>query len=111
MALYNLKSAEGDLYRMTKFDSDMNVESSYLVSDEACECPQFVNRDKRCRHQKMLKHFLRGPTIRLDTGWLYDYDNDAWFALNHDGQEAVEAEPPKPIQPTPPPKSTGLRRP
>lgn len=86
MSLYNLKSADGDQFRITKFDSDLNVESSYLVSNDACECPQFVNRDKRCRHQRMLKQFLKGPTIRLDTNWYYDYDHDAWYSPTLDSE-------------------------
>ncbi len=105
-SLYNLKSAYDNQFRITKFDSDMNVESTYLVSDEACECPQFVNRDKRCRHMKMLKHFFKGPTIRLDTHWLYDFDRDAWFSQNleasaeaHDGPSEVEATPTPVIDP------------
>ena len=30
MTLYNLRSADGD-YRITKFDSGLNPESSYLI--------------------------------------------------------------------------------
>ena len=91
MSLYNLKSDPSGQFRCTKFSKDLDVESSYLVSDEACECPQFVNRDKRCRHQKMLKHFFKGQTIRVDTSWFYDYEADAWFSFHQAEPQALEA--------------------
>lgn len=50
MTLYNSKT-EGDSLRVTKFDSDLNVESSYLTTAENCECP--AGHRSTCRHRQM----------------------------------------------------------
>lgn len=68
MSLYNLRSTELSSYRVTKFDSDLNVESSYNVIPSTCDCPQ--GHKITCRHRKMLKNIL--PIV--DTEWFYDYD-------------------------------------
>jgi hypothetical protein len=76
MTTYNLKSALDD-YRITKFDADMNVESSYLMSRDfdqtgrsalLCECPAGVRPS--CRHRQMLPDLL--PL--LDTEYFWDFE-------------------------------------
>src|SRR5438552_3012762 len=70
MTLYNCRHA-GDQYRITKFDEHMNVESSYLIDDKACECPAFERRS-RCRHQEMLPKFIARSHIGDE--WFLDFD-------------------------------------
>lgn len=74
-SLYNLKTTPENTYCITKFDSDLEVESSYDVSLEDCTCPQ-GERDKRCRHQKMLPMFL--ILDRVDCGYFLDFDTKTW---------------------------------
>lgn len=71
MSLYNLRT-DGDGFRITKFDDDLNPEASYLVSFAGCECPA-GHRDT-CRHRKML------PVIkdRVDSNWFWDFDESRW---------------------------------
>lgn len=79
MILYNIKSDDSPngsnvvSYRITKFDEDLNPESSYLVSPIVCECPAGV-RDT-CRHRKMLPLMLD----RVDTAWFYCFDDKQWY--------------------------------
>jgi hypothetical protein len=84
MNLYNLKSINGE-FRITKFDGDLNVESSYLVSPHACTCPA-GHRDT-CRHRNML------PALRAkaNRSWMYDYDNKKWYLLAESGM--LESQP------------------
>jgi hypothetical protein len=76
MTLYNLRTALDD-FRITKFDADLNVESSYLLSntfDQAgrpelvCECPAGVRPS--CRHRQMLPDLL--PLV--DTEYFWDFE-------------------------------------
>lgn len=55
MSLYNAKT-EGDALRVTKFDYDLNVESSYLTTPTTCECPAGVRPS--CRHREMFHNLL-----------------------------------------------------
>lgn len=71
--LYNCHS-DGDQYRITKFDSLGNVESSYLCTEEECECPAGVR--PTCRHRKMLPSFLKRGAV--DTFWFFDFDRGGW---------------------------------
>lgn len=71
--LYSCKHA-GDEYRITKFDDDMNVVSSYLCNHLACDCPAGV-RDT-CRHRQMLPKFLARSAV--GTAWFLDYDRNGW---------------------------------
>lgn len=77
MILYNLKSeishANVISYRITKFDEDLNPESSYIVHNEVCECPAGVR--PTCRHRVMLPIMLP----HVDTEWFYNYDNATWY--------------------------------
>jgi len=75
MALYNLRSSDGD-WRITKFDNDLNPESSYLVSAEACECPAGVR--PTCRHRQMLPKLLAAQAE--DSPMFYDFDHDQFLA-------------------------------
>jgi len=92
MSLYNLRSSDGE-FRITKFDSDLNVESSYLVSHEKCECPQFVNRNQRCRHLRMLRQLEPW----CDQPFFYDYETGRWFdseggEITHQAPKRTEIE-------------------
>jgi hypothetical protein len=69
MTLYNLRS-DGDGYRITKFDNDLNVESSYLLSEHACECP--AGHRSSCRHRQMLPHMLAAGLA--DSAGFYDFE-------------------------------------
>jgi hypothetical protein len=75
MSLYNLRSSDGD-WRITKFDNDLNPESSYLVSAEACECPAGVR--PTCRHRQMLPKLLAAGAE--DSPMFYDFDHDQFLA-------------------------------
>jgi hypothetical protein len=65
---------DGDQYRITKFDEDFNIESSYLCTIADCECPAGVR--PMCRHREMLPKFLSREAV--GTGWMYDYDRGGW---------------------------------
>lgn len=71
--LYNCKS-EGYQFRITKFDTDMNVESSYLLTSATCECP--AGHRPSCRHRDMLHKFLNREAV--DTDWFLDFDRGGW---------------------------------
>src|SRR5260221_3506240 len=71
--LYNCRHS-GDQYRITKFDSDMNPQGSYLLSLEECECPAGVR--PMCRHRQMLPKFIaRG---HVGDEWFFDFDRGGW---------------------------------
>jgi len=79
MTLYNCRHS-GDQYRITKFDSDMNPQGSYLTSLEECECPAGVR--PTCRHRQMLPKFIaRG---HVGDEWFLDFDRGGWVQM---GQE------------------------
>lgn len=78
MALYNLKAQNGE-FRITKFDEDLNVESSYLVSTDACTCP--AGHHDTCRHRLMLPTL----TAKANGPWMYDYDNKRWYRFAEGG--------------------------
>jgi hypothetical protein len=73
MSLYNAKKTPNGI-RITKFDDDLEVESSYLTSAIACECPA-GSRDT-CRHRQMLPDFI--ATKRVGSWWFLDWDNRKW---------------------------------
>jgi len=71
--LYNCRHSS-DQYRITKFDSDMNPQGSYLTSLEECECPAGVR--PTCRHRQMLPKFIaRG---HVGDEWFFDFDRGGW---------------------------------
>lgn len=104
MTEYNCVTDSHTNYRITKFDDDFNVESSYLVSLTNCECPQ--GNKPTCRHRKMLPQFL--VTKRVDSQWFLNYDTGEW-RQDHVGtyvEEPLAAAPPvaaEPPEPVPPP--------
>lgn len=76
-SLYNLKSiGTSGNFQITKFIDELDVESTYIVSDHGCECPQFQGRGKTCRHMKMLPFFLE--LQREDTEYFLDFDTKTW---------------------------------
>lgn len=74
MALYNLRSADGQ-WIVTKFDNDLNVESSYAVSESECACP--AGSRPTCRHRQMLPKML--AVGAEDTPMFYNYDSDQFL--------------------------------
>jgi hypothetical protein len=90
MSLYNAKKVESTL-RITKFDDDLDVESSYITSPSTCECPAGV-RDS-CRHRQMLPVFIGAK--RIDKPWFLDFDTDEWWYFDAESAELM-TEPPKP---------------
>lgn len=74
MTCYNAKKANGG-YRITKFDDNLEVESSYVTSTHECDCPA-GSRDT-CRHRQMLPEFISRE--RIDSWWFLDWDNRKWL--------------------------------
>ena len=74
--LYNCRHS-GDQYRITKFDSDMNPQGSYLTSLEECECPAGVR--PTCRHRTMLPKFIARQHVGDE--WMFDYDRGGWVQM------------------------------
>jgi len=74
MNLYTLRSADGE-WRITKFDQDLEMESSYIVSTDGCECPQWTSRERQCRHMKMLPMMVE----RADSAWFFCYEDAQWY--------------------------------
>lgn len=92
--LYNCR-VDGDQHRISKFDSDLNVESSYLTTLSECECPA-GHRDT-CRHRTMLPRFLAKPGA--DRGlWFHNFEQNQWVraSIGDDCAEGAEVEAPEP---------------
>lgn len=83
--LYNCHH-DGDQYRITKFDDDMNVQSSYLCTTDECDCPAGVR--PICRHRDMLPKFIQRETI--GTEWFLDYDRGGWVQMGPEWAQTVE---------------------
>lgn len=86
-ALYNCKHA-GDQYRITKFDSDANVEASYLTDGIECDCPAGVR--PTCRHRKMLPLFKASKGT--NGNMFYDFDAGTWLEIGEPGAADESAE-------------------
>lgn len=71
--LYNCRHS-GDQYRITKFDSHFNLESSYLCTSTECECP--AGHRHTCRHREMLPKFIQREYVGDE--WFFDYDRGGW---------------------------------
>ena len=71
--LYNCHT-DGDQYRITKFDSLGNVESTYLCTIDECECPAGFR--PTCRHRHMLPRFIAKGAV--NSFYFYDYDRQGW---------------------------------
>lgn len=80
--LYNCRH-DGDQFRITKFDTDMNVEASYLLTAHECECPA-ASRDT-CRHRQMLPKFIARKAV--DSEYFYDHDRGGWVSMALPGAE------------------------
>ena len=87
--LYNCRH-DGDQYRITKFDSDMNVESSYVCTTEECICPAGVR--PTCRHRQMLPKFIARQHVGDE--WFFDFDRGGWVQMGDEWkrQEPVTTE-------------------
>lgn len=85
--LYNIK-ATSDGFEIAKFDLDLNVESSYALTQEECECPQ--SHKPTCRHRKMLPLFL--AVDRVDTDFFFDFDTKTWHQPLNDGDSGATIE-------------------
>ena len=90
MSLYNMKSST-DGFIITKFDDDLNVESSYEYhvmtnGADVCHCP--AGQRPSCRHRQMF------PLLetRVDSAWMLDFDTRAWVDPTGEAQGA-ETEP------------------
>lgn len=66
--MYSLRT-EGNSHRITKF-VDGEVESSYSVSQDACDCP--AGHRHTCRHRQMLPTMLAHGIA--DSHWFYLHD-------------------------------------
>jgi hypothetical protein len=108
MTLYNCRT-DLDGYRITKFDSDMNVESSYHCTDTTCDCP--AGQRPMCRHREMLPAFIgRGA---VDKGWFLNYDEGGWYEFGEPealGSPNIEPEPQPLSRPLPPAHYPSWRR-
>lgn len=81
MSLYNIKrqtdSIDPGRFIITKFDDDLNVESSYEfynhpVQGYLCHCP--AGQRTTCRHRQMFPMLY----LRCDSGWFLDFDTWKW---------------------------------
>ncbi len=84
MTLYNCRH-DGDQYRITKFNDDINVESSYLCTLEECECPRGPHHT--CRHRQMLPNFIAKGHVGDE--WFFDFDRGGWVQGEAQWAEAV----------------------
>lgn len=86
MTLYNLRT-DGDQWRITKFDNDLNVESSYLLSEAECECP--AGHRPSCRHRQMLPAMLAQGICNKSMFWDFE-TSQAWHygtSINIEGEQ------------------------
>src|SRR5882757_2616765 len=86
--LYNCRHS-GDQYRITKFDSDMNPQGSYLLSLEECECPAGVR--PTCRHRQMLPKFIARSHVGDE--WFFDFDRGGWVQMGNEWIQYTTNEP------------------
>lgn len=78
MSLYNIKSTpQADQFSVTKFDDDLNPESSYIITKGfdghyGCTCP--AAQRTICRHRSMMPML----SLRVDSPWFLDFDTRQW---------------------------------
>ncbi len=87
MSVYNMKSTdEAGKFIITKFDDDLNVESSYefhsTTNGQVCHCP--AGQRPSCRHRQMFNQLVD----RVDSAWMLDFDTRAWVDPTGEAQEA-----------------------
>jgi hypothetical protein len=83
MSLYKFTaedvSGKEIVVNVSKFDDDLNVESTHQITMKRnrmyCTCPR-GERFSTCRHRKMLPIFIEKG--RVNTGWFYDFENEKW---------------------------------
>lgn len=85
MTYYNL-TLHNDTFRMTKFDADLNVESSYELTATDCACPQ-AHRPT-CRHRKMFPIFMASGHV--NDNWFYNFERETFEKLANE-EPASEA--------------------
>ena len=107
MKLYNCVNAGvPGAYVITKFDNEMNVERSYLVSNGECACPRGAAHT--CRHRDMLHKFKQYKHI--NDGWFLDWDTRIWHEIaitqtvaeEMSARNAPEVNEPLAVMPMPP---------
>jgi hypothetical protein len=108
--IYNCKT-DGDHYRITKFNEYMDVESSYLCTEEECECP--AGDRPSCRHRQMLPKFQARKATKGQ--WFFDYDREGWIKADvstledlGDPSEDLELTDPMPAEMTLPEPPAGI---
>jgi hypothetical protein len=106
ITLYNLHT-DGSGHRITKF-VDGEVESSYLTSHEACECP--AGHRASCRHRQMLPQLLAEGIANTHWFWNFDLhrvvDFDGMLKSNFDAMNELAQ---RPQAVTEQPQLTGLQ--
>lgn len=86
MALYNLKTLS-NYYQITKFNENLEVESSYEASEAKCNCPA-GSRGRFCRHRQMIKTFVLHGRVNGD--WFLDFERNVWVNPWRDEEEKIE---------------------
>src|SRR5437868_4986457 len=86
-ALYNCRTDPAG-YRITKFDTDMNVQSSYICTETTCDCPAGVR--PMCRHREMLPAFIARGAV--GNGWFLNYDEGGWYEFGEGEAELSNPE-------------------
>lgn len=81
MSLYNCK-ADGDQYRISKFTNDLDVEASYLTSNDECDCP--AGHRPVCRHRIMLPRFIAKNATAGQ--WFHNYEANQWIRAASDDE-------------------------
>jgi len=78
MTLYNCRTAPDNSWRVTKFDEDLEVESSYVlkVVQGRFRCQCFQANKPSCRHRDMLERFITQK--KVDTTMFYHYEAGMW---------------------------------
>ena len=107
--LYNCKRVDNSHYRITKFDKHLDPrfnpkgkQSSYILSENECDCPQ--GNQRSCRHRKMLPFFVDHEYV--DTEYFFVWDTHQWYkptgVFREARQENRKSEPALPINVIPP---------
>lgn len=81
MSLYNCK-ADGDHWRISKFTNDLDVEASYLTSNDECDCP--AGHRPVCRHRIMLPRFIAKNAVAGQ--WFHNYEQNQWIRATSDDE-------------------------
>lgn len=71
MILYSARTIL-DSILLAKFDEAFNVEATYLVGPNGCDCPA----KKPCKHQAIAKEFATKG--RLNADWFYCWFDGTW---------------------------------